>query len=205
MADERSDHVSRRNVLKVMTGSAGVAVGLRVLGNPYSLCARAPAPVPVSSAEILSYTPKYFSSRQIQEIAAISDAIIPSDEHSPGASAARVYEFIDEMVAIGNEKEKHLWQEGLSALDRQALDRWRKNLAECSREQHEALLREISRNEEHPQSIEERFFVAIKRLTVDGYYRSEIGIHQDLNYQGNTMLMEFDGCRHGSHEAEKQN
>jgi hypothetical protein len=204
MAGESADHVSRRKLLKVMTGSAGVAVGLRVL-NSCPLGAKTPTKVPADPAEIPSFAPKYFSSRQIQEIAAISEAIIPADEHSPGASAARVYEFIDEMVSIGNEMEKRLWQEGLSALNRLARNRWGKDLVECPRAQQEALLREISRNEEHPEKIEEQFFVAIKQLTVDGYYRSAIGIHQDLNYQGNTMLLEFDGCGRGSHKAEDQN
>ncbi|HZO98922.1 MAG TPA: gluconate 2-dehydrogenase subunit 3 family protein [Terriglobia bacterium] len=203
MADESADRVSRRELLKAMTGSAGVAVGLRMLVS-CPLGATTLAKVPADPAKISSYAPKYFSSRQIQEIAAISDAIIPADEHSPGANAARVYEFIDEMVAIGDEDEKRLWQEGLSTLNRLARNRWDKDLAECPREQQEALLREISRNEEHPEKVEEQFFVAIKRLTVDGYYRSDIGIHQDLNYQGNTMLLEFDGCDHGSHKAEDQ-
>jgi hypothetical protein len=33
----------------------------------------------------------------------------------------------------------------------------------------------ISRNEYQPRKIEERFFIAIKGLTVDGYYTSELG------------------------------
>lgn len=191
-------------MLKVMSGSAGAAIGLRVLGNFRPACARTTVDASVNAAEISSYTPKYFTSRQIQEIAAISDTIIPSDEHSPGANAARVYEFIDEMVATENEDQKHLWLEGLSALDRMAQSRWGKDLAACSREQHEAIVREISMNEEQPEKIEERFFVAIKRLTVDGYYRSEIGIHKDLNYQGNTMLLDFEGCHRGSQKADSQ-
>jgi hypothetical protein len=33
-----------------------------------------------------------------------------------------------------------------------------------------------------------------KTATILGYYTSEIGIHQDLHYQGNKMLPEFVGC-----------
>jgi hypothetical protein len=31
-------------------------------------------------------------------------------------------------------------------------------------------------------------------LTVRGYYTSKIGIHDDLEYKGNRILMEFVGC-----------
>jgi hypothetical protein len=40
----------------------------------------------------------------------------------------------------------------------------------------------------------ERFFVAAKHATIHGYYTSEIGIHKELRYKGNTLLAEFAGC-----------
>jgi hypothetical protein len=48
--------------------------------------------------------------------------------------------------------------------------------------------------EANPQTDLERFFVTLKQMTVNGYYSSEIGIHQDLEYQGNTYLAEFPEC-----------
>ena len=53
--------------------------------------------------------------------------------------------------------------------------------------------------EANPQSELERFFVTLKHMTVNGYYSSEIGIHQDLEYQGNTYLSEFPECTHPDH------
>ncbi len=38
-------------------------------------------------------------------------------------------------------------------------------------------------------------------MTVDGYYTSKIGIHQDLEYKGNTAISEFPGCTHAEHQA----
>jgi hypothetical protein len=38
-------------------------------------------------------------------------------------------------------------------------------------------------------------------MTIDGYYTSKIGIHQELEYQGNTALAEFEGCTHPEHQA----
>ena len=40
----------------------------------------------------------------------------------------------------------------------------------------------------------EAFFSDTKQATIRGYYTSEIGIHQDLRYKGNTLLADFVGC-----------
>jgi len=74
-----------------------------------------------------------------------------------------------------------------------------KPYADCPPERQVALLKELSENEENPRKLEERFFVAVKRATIDGYYTSAIGIHQDMQYQGNTALAEFEGCKHDEH------
>jgi hypothetical protein len=38
------------------------------------------------------------------------------------------------------------------------------------------------------------FFRTTKDATIRGYYTSEIGIQQDLQYKGNQYLPEFVGC-----------
>ena len=63
------------------------------------------------------------------------------------------------------------------------------------------LLKAISKNEYNARSIAERFFVAIKGLTVDGYYTSQVGIHQELHYKGNAYLKDFVGCTHPEHNT----
>src|SRR6266511_677911 len=60
---------------------------------------------------------------------------------------------------------------------------------------------EISKNEAKPQTQEERFFKTIKNITIDGYYTSRIGIHEELQYKGNTYLREFKGCTHPEHQS----
>ena len=68
-------------------------------------------------------------------------------------------------------------------------------------DQQVALLKAISINEYKARSVEERFFVAIKSLTVDGYYTSQVGIHQELRYKGNAYLKDFVGCTHPEHTS----
>jgi hypothetical protein len=136
---------------------------------------------------------------EIRAIDALSETIIPADEHSPGSRAARVSAYIDTILAGSDERRRTFWADGLAAIDKMAEAEYERKYADCSPEEHNTLLRRLSENEEHPQTLEERFFVAIKRATIDGYYTSAIGIHQELEYQGNTALAEFEGCTHEEH------
>ena len=64
-----------------------------------------------------------------------------------------------------------------------------------------ATVEKLAVNEDHPGRLEERFFVALKKATVEGYYTSAVGIHQELEYKGNTALLEFPGCTHPEHKT----
>ncbi len=130
---------------------------------------------------------------------AVSEAIIPADAHSPGAHAARVAEYMDAVVAESKKPVQEFWKRALEALERMAQREFAKVFAGCTAAQQAALLGSISKNEDHPTTLEERFFVAVKALTIEGYYTSPVGIHEELNYQGNTALAEFPGCPHQEH------
>jgi hypothetical protein len=58
--------------------------------------------------------------------------------------------------------------------------------------QVDSLLGDVRHPLERP--LLEAFFADTKQATIRGYYSSEIGIHQDLRYKGNTLLAEFVGC-----------
>jgi len=51
----------------------------------------------------------------------------------------------------------------------------------------------MARNEEDPKAPEERFFGELKRASAGIYYTSKVGIHDDIQYKGNTLLTEFVG------------
>lgn len=191
------DNLTRRKALKMLAGSAGAAVSFPILGKaaPFDHPARA-------AATGAAAAPKFFNPHQIQALAALSETIIPADGHSPGAKAARVFTYIDEVVAGADENLKTFWTQGLAAVDKLAELESGKTFAGCPVEQQVALMRRISENEDHPATLEERFFVALKQATIDGYYTAEIGIHKELEYQGNTALAEFKGCTHEHHKVE---
>ena len=95
---------------------------------------------------------------------------------------------------------KEQWREGLAAINKKSRDMFGAPFAEASVAQQIELLKEISKNERSPSTVEERFFRTIKYMTIDGYYTSEIGIHEELHYKGNTYLKEFTGCTHPEHK-----
>lgn len=194
---ESKEHVTRRSALKIIAGSAGAAVSLPFLNNAAAEGGKAFAQeavlarIPLSPA---SFSPKFFNAEQIQTVATLSELIIPADEHSPGARAAGVYEYID--TVVGESGQREFWTQGLAAMDRAAEAEHGRKFTGCTCEEQVTLLEKISQNEEHPSTLEERFFVAFKRATIDGYYTSKIGIHKELEYQGNAAQADFEGCRH---------
>ncbi len=129
------------------------------------------------------YQLRFFTETENQLLDQLMELIIPADSHSPGASAAKVSLFADLMVATGDDSEKSKWRDGLCRM-REEADRTSVALA----------VAKAAANETHPATELERFFTLLKQMTINGYYTSEIGIHQDLEYQGNTYLAEFPGC-----------
>ena len=138
--------------------------------------ALAPAPAPAAPLEFFTPEENAFCD-QLMEL------IIPADAHSPGARAAKVSLFADHMLAQAPEKVRQEWRDGLRQW-KQAADRSSpaEALAAAARKQTP-------------------FFTRLKDMTVDGYYTSEIGIHQDLNYQGNAYVPDFHGCDHPEHQG----
>ena len=187
--DNRGRRFSRRAALKALARRlAGSAAAFPILKDSRVLLAMQ------GGAPQLGQAGRFFNAQQVRTLDALAETIIPADEHSPGARAAGVWAYIDAIVADSDESRKSMWQEGLAAVDKRAVAEWGNDFAEGRPEQQVSLLRKLSQDEDHPQTPEERFFVAVKLATIDGYYTSRIGIHQELEYQGNTVLEEFPGC-----------
>jgi hypothetical protein len=203
--DRHSIHSSvatRRETLKMITGSAAAALGLPIEIGAAPQATSQNAHHHSQPASTVPHVLKHFSAQQAQTIDALSEVIIPSDDHSPGAKTAKVYEYVDEIVSSSADSVKTLWMEGLAAIGRIARDEYGHEYSMCTAAQQITIMERISRNEEQPITLEEKFFVALKAATIDGYYTSKIGIHQDLQYQGNTVVIDFPGCTHGEHKPE---
>ena len=191
----RTRGVSRRTAIKALGGVASTVTLLPLLSDEGLLAfARVQAGDAASTRKVLSAV-------QFATLEAFVEAIIPADDRSPGAKEARVADYIDLLLGEADAAVALHWMGGLSALDEEAVRRFGHPFVRLDATQVDAILAAISANEN--LAIEktplEAFFVSTKNATVQGYYTSEIGIHKELQYQGNKFLPEFVGCTHPEH------
>lgn len=185
--------ISRRRLVKTLgAGLGGVAVW------PYlsDQAAEAFAAIQTTGAppSLAFLTPAQYTT-----LDALVETIVPADASSPGARAARVADYIDLLLAESDEETRERWTAGLAALDAEGQRRFKEPFAKLAGPQAVELLTALARNEMKPATPLEHFFVMTKDATIRGYYTSEIGIHQELDYKGNRMLGEFVGCTHPEH------
>jgi hypothetical protein len=139
-------------------------------------------------------SPKVVPAARFATLEALVEAIIPADDRSPGAKEARVADYIDLLLSESEAPLKQQWLDGLAALDAEAMSRSGTAFARLATAPMDALMTDISRRELAPVTPLEIFFKTAKQATIFGYYTSEIGIHKELQYQGNQMLPQFLGC-----------
>jgi glucoside 3-dehydrogenase (cytochrome c) hitch-hiker subunit len=218
--------VSRRTALKRIATGAGAMAALPFLSDE-GLAAYAEIQKTTAAPTLKALTREQYATLE-----ALTEAIIPADERSPGAKAARVADYIDLLLSEADDVRRQQWTEGLAALDADAMARFGRPFLKLDAAQVETVLVDASKNEKAPGlqrnernaavTREERpagvsrsqqpadvprgpatvektplelFFVTAKQATIHGYYTSEIGIHQELRYKGNKVLLEFVGCR----------
>lgn len=136
-----------------------------------------------------SGAPKFFTAAEFALVDEMSDMIIPTDAQSAGARAAACAAFIDGSLAEAFEKDDgQKWRTGIAAVE--ALSREMnggKTFMQSTPEQRLALLTRIAAAEKDPQTEAEKFFKQIKGSTINAYYSSKIGIHDDQHYKGNVI------------------
>lgn len=128
------------------------------------------------------YKLQFFTPAENELVDQLTEIIIPADAHSPGAHAAQVSLFADLMIATSNDAVKEQWREGLRLFQEAA-----------AKSSPTEAVAQAAANEEHPSTELEHFFIVLKGMTVNGYYTSEIGIHKELEYVGNTYVASFPG------------
>jgi hypothetical protein len=184
----RARTVSRRAALKAFGASAGAVTFLPWLSDEGMLAFTRLQQTNAAPALKVLTAPQYAT------LEVLVEAIIPADDRSPGAKEARVADYVDLLLSESEEEMRQQWIDGLTTIDAEAGQRFGTPFAKLSEAQLETLLTDISRNERTGEEPLERFFTVAKNATIHGYYTSEIGIHQELQYKGNQILAEFVGC-----------
>ena len=142
---------------------------------------------PLAALTERAFAARFFTPAEFAMVDELSDMIIPTDEVSAGARAARVAGEIDRRLADTVEAEpKERWHAGLRAVNDLSREMTGgKAFMQATAAQRLAVLTRMAANEEEAKTPAEKFFGLLKRSTARAYYTSKIGIHDDQHYKGN--------------------
>src|SRR5213596_1170832 len=155
----KGETLSRREMLEVT--AAAIAAPLLKQG-------------PAAVQPALQTGPKFFTGPEFALLDELSDLIIPTDAHSPGARAAGVAAYIDSRLSESLDPEPQAkWRSGLAAVE--ALSKELNNgqgFLQASADQRVAVLPRMAVGEHDPKTPAEHFFQDLKGWTVRAYYTS---------------------------------
>lgn len=181
--------MQRRDILRFLTSAAAFSV--------------MPADLILAVQEARGQTDasaglRTLNGHQNETVTMISELIIPQTD-TPGAKAAKVNEFIDLLLTEWYEQpETDRFLEGLAQIDADSRKRFGANFVDCNAPQQLELMKQFdgeamedarakkaaAKSDANPQPPS-NFFFTFKRLTLVGYYTSEIGFKQEL---GRTII-----------------
>ena len=203
--------VTRRDALKL----AAVVAATPLL--PRGIAEAAEAAATSAAGKAAAAAGRFFTAPEMALLDELVELIIPADAHSGGARAAGVAGYIDGRLAQYDpaipvlKADMERWKAGLATVDALARETSGKTFLETSIAERTALLERIAKPlteaevpaeepEERrqpaasrPETVGQRFFVELKSWTARGYYTSNIGIHDEMEYKGNRAIVEFSG------------
>jgi len=215
-ASTENTDLSRRELLRNVALAATAAVS-----GPLSLEAAQHVHEQVKEEKRVAgaYRPKLFNEREYRSLGRLAELIVPADEVSGSAREAGAPEFID-LLCSQNKELAEIYTGGLLWLDAQMKDKYSVSFLEAKEAQQTAMLdllveaekqdgerraqgltfEDIQRYPEfesygiyRPSELSPgiRFFDWVRRMTVDAFYTSEIGV-KDIGYKGNTAIAKFE-------------
>jgi gluconate 2-dehydrogenase gamma chain len=152
----------------------------------------------------LGYKPQFLKEDQAALIAELAEVIIPRTD-TPGAKDAGVPSFIDGMLfEVYPAEAKENFMKGLAAFNDEAKQEYGDDFADCTTEQKNALVKKhhdalAGSNVDASQAWyrsggkkAKPFIIEMKELTLAGFFTSEPGATQTLQY--NQVPGPFKGC-----------
>ncbi len=138
------------------------------------------------------YKPKGLNAHEYKTLEKLADYIVPPEGASGGATAAAAPEWID-LMASENPQLLAIYTGGIAWLDHAMQKRGAPNFVDATPAQQTAILDLIAyrKNESPELGPGIKFFEWARKMVVDAYYTSPIGI-KDLGYMGNTALSKFE-------------
>jgi len=140
-----------------------------------------------------AYTPISFTVPEFRTLERLTDLIIPVENGRPGALAAGAAAWID-TISSENDKLKEIYKTGFAWINGAMKKRGAADFLTATPAQQTALLDQIAYRRSAAESPElgpgVEFFTWARRMTVDAFYTSEIGI-KDIDYRGNSPRASF--------------
>jgi glucoside 3-dehydrogenase (cytochrome c) hitch-hiker subunit len=195
--------IFRRQAIKALaTGAVGAATSTAwVESLSASSRQQAHSHAAQSALQAQDWTPRVLTAKQNDLVVVLTELIIPETD-TPGARVARVNRFIDHVLERAPAADRSRFVEGLDWIDARSRNLHRRDFVEVSAPNQTALLAQLAdeKNKTSADRIGTEFFRAIKSMTIDGYYTSEIGLMQELGDSPQMFLPEFTGCDHPEHQ-----
>ncbi len=196
--------VPRRHALKIL-GAATVAPAVAEGAWMFH-------PLVPPQADGGPWRPRFFTVDESAAVETLAELIIPETD-TPGARAANVHQYIDWIVSRAAEDGRiaddgandgdaslpAVMRDGLAWFDRRTAALYGRRFIEATSGDQTALLERLAADPVVEEAAGVAFFRETRRLTIHGYYRSEIGMREELGYDGKRYLTGFEGCTHDEH------
>ncbi len=168
--------------------------------NLFQIVGAAAAATPLDAMQrAVPYVPKFFQRDEAFTVERLADIIIPKDERSGGAAEAGVIRYIDLVLHYGEAEQQRSWRAAIAAVESDAKKRYGKPFRQLARDQQEQILAAMAAEEGTRSDVLGRFFVNLKRLTVEAYHYSSLHWKQNIGRGLSVAQSEFPGCGHKSH------
>jgi gluconate 2-dehydrogenase gamma chain len=170
--------IDRREALRKTALLMGAAVSASAMAGILNGCKSAPE---------LNYKPVFFNEEQARLVSELSGIILPKTD-TPGAKEVGVPSFIDKILKECYKKEdQDRFLTGLTAFDEEAKKTYGDSFVYCKPEDQLALVKktneEVVKEKKADHGVKPPFFYMTKELTMLGYFTSEVGATQVLQYE----------------------
>ncbi len=182
--------MNRRETIKMMA-SATLAAGFSWTQHDVAV---AKEQLSKAAQSATSFEPAFFTEHELKTVNVLVDLVIPADDRSGSATDAGVPAFMDFMM-MDRESMQLPMRGGLAWMDVQSRKMFEKPFIECSESQQKELLDLIAYPDIAPPELSQgvSFFNSFRDLTASGFWSSKMGV-EDLQYMGNTFVVEWNGC-----------
>jgi gluconate 2-dehydrogenase gamma chain len=155
-----------------------------------------------TAAAATDWKPQVLTAHQNETVVVLTELIIPTTE-TPGAKETLVNRFVDGVLAEASAPDRDSFIRGLTWIDERSQALFKKPFAAASADDQTSLLTRLSEtgNPQKEAQIGRDFFDAIKAMTINGYYTTEIGFRRELGDSGQLFQAVSQGCDHPEHQG----